>query len=44
MPCDGSVVTGEGDIGCWGHRNERGHQEIAEFLAPKIAEIMHWTD
>lgn len=24
VPCDGSVVTGEGDIGCAGHKNRQG--------------------
>jgi len=24
IPCDGSVVTGSGDIGCMGHKNQVG--------------------
>ncbi len=42
VPCDGSVITGHGDIGCNGHKNARGQKEVATFLHPKIAEIMGW--
>jgi hypothetical protein len=35
-PCDGSIVTGIDDIGCMGHRNEKGHLELANFLTPKL--------
>lgn len=24
IPCDGTVVTGKGDIGCAGHKNAKG--------------------
>ena len=43
IPCDGSVATGEGDIGCNGHKNRAGQAEVAEFLIPKIAKIMKWS-
>lgn len=42
IPCDGSVVTGEGDIGCNGHKNRRGQLEVARFLEPKLRHIMGW--
>ena len=42
VPCDGSVVTGEGDIGCDGHKNRVGQAEVADFMAPRIAAIMGW--
>ena len=42
VPCDGSVVTGEGDIGCAGHKNALGQAKVAAFLHPKLASIMGW--
>lgn len=42
IPCDGSVVTGVGDVGCQGHRNAIGHREIADFLLPKLIDITGW--
>jgi len=42
VPCDGSVVTGTDDIGCDGHKNRIGQAKVAEFLAPRLAEIMDW--
>lgn len=42
VPCDGSVVQGEGDIGCDGHKNSKGQAEVARFLAPRVASIMGW--
>jgi len=42
VPCDGSVVTGDGDIGCNGHKNTAGQAKVAEFLAPTISEVMGW--
>jgi hypothetical protein len=41
-PCNGSVVTGRGDIGCAGHKNARGQEEVSSFLAPKLRAIMQW--
>jgi len=43
IPCDGSVVTGDGDIGCLNHVNVAGHQKTAKFLIPKIGELMNWN-
>ena len=43
VPCDGSVVSGVGDIGCDGHKNVRGQAEVAHFLTPKLAQIMSWS-
>jgi hypothetical protein len=42
VPCDGSVVTDQGDIGCEGHKNRAGQAEVAAFLAPRVRDIMHW--
>lgn len=42
VPCDGTVVTGSSDIGCDGHKNFIGQDEVARFLAPKIAALMEW--
>jgi len=42
VPCDGSVVTGQGDIGCAGHKNKVGQAKVAKFLRPKLASIMKW--
>ncbi|KAL1518623.1 hypothetical protein AB1Y20_002911 [Prymnesium parvum] len=42
VPCDGSVVTGEGDIGCNGHKNRRGQNEVADFLEPRLRKLMGW--
>ena len=44
IPCDGSVVTGKDDIGCAGHKNVKGQSEVAEYLAPKLREIMGWDN
>jgi len=33
-------VTGVGDIGCDGHKNEEGENQVAHFLIPKIREII----
>ena len=44
VPCDGTVVTGVGDIGCDGHKNAAGQAEVARFLAPQVAEFMGWGD
>ena len=43
VPCDGSVVTGDGDIGCAGHKNAAGQAKVAAFLEPKIAQLMGWN-
>ena len=43
VPCDGSVVTGDGDIGCNGHKNRAGQLEVARFVAPKLGEILGWN-
>mmetsp|Transcript_21172 Transcript_21172/g.35674 ORF Transcript_21172/g.35674 Transcript_21172/m.35674 type:complete len:414 (-) Transcript_21172:82-1323(-) len=42
VPCDGSVVTGKGDIGCMGHKNREGQNKVADFLFPLIRDIMKW--
>jgi lysophospholipase L1-like esterase len=42
VPCDGTVVTGVGDIGCDGHKNELGQSRVADFLEPQLREIMGW--
>ena len=42
VPCDGSVVTGVDDIGCMGHKNRLGQNEVADFLLPRVKEIMGW--
>jgi len=42
IPCDGSVVTGTDDIGCAGHKNRKGQEEVANFLIPYIVRIMDW--
>jgi len=42
VPCDGSVVTGVDDIGCAGHKNKEGQSEVADFLLPKLQDIMQW--
>jgi len=42
VPCDGSVVTGVGDIGCDGHKSPVGMAKVAGFLAPRVAAIMRW--
>ena len=43
VPCDGTVVTGAGDIGCAGHKNAIGQGEVAAFVGPKVREIMGWN-
>lgn len=42
VPCDGTVVTDHGDIGCDGHKNRAGQAEVARFLEPKLREIAGW--
>ena len=42
VPCDGSVVTGDGDIGCNGHKNRLGQAKVADFLEPKLRAILGW--
>ena len=42
IPCDGSVVTGDGDIGCAGHKNRQGQREVFDFLKDKVAVITGW--
>jgi len=44
IPCDGTVVTGDGDIGCEGHKNQLGQKRVAEFLEPRLREIMAWPN
>lgn len=46
VPCDGSVVTGRGDIGCDGHKNQLGMQKVADFLEPNVRRMMQpvWRD
>ena len=43
VPCDGSVVTGAGDIGCNGHKNRLGQAKVADFLEPKLRAILGWS-
>ncbi|GMI43007.1 hypothetical protein TrCOL_g6938 [Triparma columacea] len=40
VPCDGSVVTGDGDIGCGGHKNRLGQGKVAEFVLPVVKGIL----
>ena len=42
IPCDGSVVSGQGDIGCMGHKSRVGQAEVAAYLEPKVRAIMGW--
>ena len=42
VPCDGSVVVGDDDIGCNGHKNQLGQAKVAAFLAPTVESIMGW--
>ena len=42
IPCNGSVVTGQGDIGCNGHKNAAGQAEVAGFLEPRLRTILGW--
>eukprot|EP00051_Salpingoeca_urceolata_P028642 m.487699 g.487699 ORF g.487699 m.487699 type:complete len:480 (-) comp25210_c0_seq1:43-1482(-) len=42
VPCDGSVISGQGDIGCNGHKNRIGQAKVAAFLTPTIADITGW--
>ena len=42
VPCDGSVVTGVDDIGCDGHKNRLGQARVADFLEPRLRQIMRW--
>lgn len=42
VPCDGSVVKGEEDIGCMGHKNRVGQAEVATYIEPYVREIMNW--
>ena len=44
IPCDGSVVTGSGDIGCAGHKNRKGQAEVANHLIPQLKEWMGWDN
>jgi len=40
IPCDGSVVTGVDDIGCQGHKNEKGQKKVADFIQPHLDSIL----
>lgn len=42
VPCDGTVVTGKGDIGCTGHKNRKGQELVAKSLAPGLKRFMGW--
>ena len=42
IPCDGSVVTGYGDIGCSGHKNSVGQAAIANHIIPPIKAWLGW--
>ena len=42
VPCDGTVVTGEGDIGCAGHKNAVGQDEVFEHIKPIVRDLMGW--
>ena len=41
VPCDGSVVTGHGDLGCDGHKNSLGMRRVADYMEPHLRRIMH---
>ena len=43
VPCNGSVVSGVGDIGCEGHKNRAGQAKVADHLEPHIRDLMAWT-
>jgi len=43
IPCDGSVVSGEGEMGCAGHKNAVGQGAIAAFLQPIVTEVSGWS-
>jgi len=36
-------LTGDGDIGCEGHKNQLGQKRVADFLEPRMREIMGWS-
>ena len=40
VPCDGSVVTGKGDIGCKGHKNRVGQRKVSDFLLSKVENLL----
>ena len=45
VPCDGTVVTGEGDIGCAdigcaGHKNREGQRKVKDFVKPVIGRML----
>lgn len=42
VPCDGSVVDDDGDIGCNGHKNAKGQAEVATFLEPRLRALLGW--
>lgn len=42
IPCDGSVATGQRDMGCNGHKNRTGQEEISMFLIPKLRALTGW--
>ncbi|GMI11106.1 hypothetical protein TrVE_jg9602 [Triparma verrucosa] len=42
VPCDGSVVVGDDDIGCAGHKNAVGQRKVFDYLQPLVSEIMDW--
>uniref|UniRef100_A0A7S4VUL4 SGNH hydrolase-type esterase domain-containing protein n=1 Tax=Ditylum brightwellii TaxID=49249 RepID=A0A7S4VUL4_9STRA len=44
IPCDGSVVTGTNDIGCDGHKNALGQLQVANYLEPRLKDIMNLTN
>jgi hypothetical protein len=35
-------LINSGDFGCIAHKNVKGQTKVAEYLAPKINEIMGW--
>ena len=42
VPCDGSVVTGDYDIGCMGHKNRAGQAEVTQYLESYVKDFMKW--
>lgn len=40
IPCDGGVVSGQGDMGCAGHKNAVGQGEVADYLVPRLERLL----
>lgn len=40
VPCDGSVVVGDEDIGCAGHKNQLGQHEVFSYISPAVESFL----